>query len=340
MTTIHLDKPKATQMARNLASHLAEAHSLKLSHAQSLTALARTLGYNEVQVMNRDLKLIDTDQSGVPDVTALGDTRAPARLDGYALVILETPWGDDQTLLRCEDAFSWLASFCLERWEREDIARESGVDDPTTLSDMGVVQTFFDHASSEFDYQVIDIDLSTTTVPTDRVSQNPIELRQLAPGKRRPQQTGWAVRCGQIVREGDRFASDAEARAYVERLAERHEPFAAQVIARLEDARPFRYVMTGSCADGDAYTLWQHHFSAQHPPSMLRWVWDRVEERLVIAQVVDDDGGAQPLTEAAHADLEESLAGANADALEAPENWSLNVDDTMPPWAVKAMRES
>jgi len=93
-----------------------------------------------------------------------------------------------------------------------------------------------------------------------------------------------------------------------------------------------RYVI----ADEDG-SLWGHIFEQDGPEVMTRWVYDRETSTIVAAMEV---GGRSQngewwakLSEAAMADLAESVIGANSDAIDNPEYWELRESDVLPEWA-------
>ena len=217
MPEIKLDKAKTTRLARNLTHHLHDRHDLRLSHAQALAAVAALLGYNTSQAMSADLK---------------GRSAADDRPREIAFINITHDYDVTSAVTAAADATAWLAAWCLEYWEQENLhTNPDGALDPTRLSDDDVIEIYFANCNDDYAIERIDLTaLDPIYAPLSEKSRD-----QLDPTHPASMRRGWAVRESRIVRVGvRRFDSDAEAEAFVRRAAARHEPKALAALNMIQ----------------------------------------------------------------------------------------------------------
>ena len=99
-----------------------------------------------------------------------------------------------------------------------------------------------------------------------------------------------------------------------------------------------RYVVADPEIEGAG---WTHIFQEgrRDVERDVRFVWDREDEEIV-SLFVKRTGGWQEASEDEVSDLEDSLANANAAALENPQAWGLLTTDRLPDWADFAEKPS
>lgn len=203
-----IDKPRATEIARNIARHMDAAHGLQIGHAEALSVLAAALGYTNVNTM---LAAAKTDESPSTD-----SSTEPAAGDHDQVFVLriDDKFGSAIEAFDSSDAAQEnLIGMILDNWAEEGLDDEVG--DPTQIDDETLIDTYFaDHCEKSYSIEAMEIRSKQAQWPGPLHPSNDY----------RTELAGWIVdRKAGCIRTADteRFATDAEADAFVRRMAAR-----------------------------------------------------------------------------------------------------------------------
>ena len=322
MITQHIDKKRATRMARNLAGHLAERHAFQIGHAQAMHALAATLGYTRVNALTADLKNTP-DPKDTAGTTQDNSAHTGASDHVFVVLISDKDGSFAEAFTTRDAAHASLIAFALDTWFDHGPAHRHP--DPTALDDDTLLREYFDGIENL--YEIFDL------IP-DRPDQPPRWTPHHAADAR---VQGWSLDTGaRAIRTADpaRFADDAAADAFVRRMAARGAMLARDSRAALADAGAAdtapRYIATVS-GTGEVGP-WSHVFDDPQGARDIRFVYDRVTDDFVLIEIAEADG-YRPLERASADDVRDSLLHGNPDLLDAPASYGLDSRDDIPDWA-------